>query len=89
MSEVTFDKVETNEVDIDMLKANQSSSTKRFSDAVYFGEIQESKREGKGIMKYKNGRTYEGEWQNDVRHGRGYERYSNNNTYQGHFARGK
>ena len=81
MSEIAFDDVESTEIDLTALKLNPKTITKRFSDAVYFGEAEEGKRQGKGIMKYRNGRIYEGEWDNDVRHGRGYERYSNGNTY--------
>jgi hypothetical protein len=39
------------------------------------------KRDGKGIMKYENGRIYEGMWDWDVRSGLGFEIYSNGNTY--------
>ena len=40
-------------------------------------------RDGKGIMKYANGRQYEGEWVKDTREGKGFERYPNRNTYYG------
>lgn len=67
---------------------------RRFPDAYFIGECVKSQnsktlRQGKGIMKYQNGRLFEGEWENDQRHGRGYERYPNANIYQGEFQYGK
>ena len=56
---------------------------------MYYGEIVDRKRNGKGIMKYKSGRVYEGEWVEDVRQGMGFEKYTNNNVYEGQFERGK
>ena len=57
------------------IKNSQNLKKKRYVDAVYFGEITEKKRHGKGVMKYKSRRLYEGEWLNDLRHGRGFEKY--------------
>ena len=38
-------------------------TVKKYKEAVYFGEIgSESKKEGKGVMLYTNGRVYEGEF---------------------------
>ena len=33
------------------------------------------KRNGKGVMRYRNGRQYEGYWERDLRDGKGFERY--------------
>jgi hypothetical protein len=74
---------ESNEVDLEELKVSPHFKKKRYVDALYFGELVDSKRHGKGIMKYKSGRVYEGEWFNDLRHSRGYERYPNGNVYIG------
>ena len=41
------------------------------------GQMTGGKRNGVGVMRYKNGRQYEGEWESDVRNGRGFERYPN------------
>jgi hypothetical protein len=76
---------ESNEIDVESLKLGQNFRKKRYVDAVFFGELINGKRNGKGIMKYKSGRVYEGEWLNDLRHGRGYERYENGNIYLGSF----
>lgn len=80
---------ESNEIDLEALKTSQVFKKKRYVDAVYFGEHNNGRREGKGVMKYKSGRVYEGEWLNDLRHGRGYERYENGNVYLGQFETGK
>jgi len=80
---------ESKEVDIDCLKQSQNFRKKRYVDAIYFGEVLELKRNGKGVMKYKTGRVYEGDWLSDLRHGHGYERYANGNIYFGDFDTGK
>jgi HEAT repeat protein len=46
---------ESNEIDIENVKASQSFKKKRYIDALFFGELIESKRNGKGVMKYKSG----------------------------------
>lgn len=66
---------ESNLLDLEEIKASQNFRKKRYVDALYFGELAESKRNGKGVMKYKSGRVFEGDWQNDLRHGRGFEKY--------------
>ena len=58
-------------------------SVRKFPDAVFIGQIDNGKRHGKGLMRYKNGRQYEGEWENDLRQGRGFEKYPNGNSYYG------
>ena len=71
------------------MKTSTKFKKKRYMDAVYFGEIVNSKRQGKGVMRYLNTRVYEGEWEKDLRQGRGYERYENGNVYIGMFFKGK
>ena len=53
------------------------------------GTVINSKRHGKGVMKYRNARQYEGFWDRDLRDGKGFERYPNGNTYFGQFKYGK
>ena len=48
---------------------------------MYYGDFLNSKRHGKGVMVYHNGRVYEGAWENDFKHGKGYERFINNSKY--------
>lgn len=56
-----------------MLKLKQSHflKVKLYKESVYYGEIKQNKKQGLGIMIYKNGRLYEGEWQNDQKKGLG------------------
>jgi hypothetical protein len=56
---------------------------KNYKGAIYLGIMVNEMREGKGLMKYTNGRQYEGEWVQDTREGKGFERYPNRNTYYG------
>lgn len=74
---------------MDVLRQSQIFKKKRYVDALFFGEIIESKRQGKGVMRYKTGRIYEGDWINDLRDGKGFERYANGNIYKGDFETGK
>jgi hypothetical protein len=67
------------------VRKSERFGVKKYSDAVYKGELQNGKRNGLGVMIYKKNRVYEGEWLNDLRHGKGYERYSNDNKYEGEF----
>jgi hypothetical protein len=53
---------ESNEIDVETLKTSPIFRKKRYVDAVFFGELANGKRNGKGIMKYKSGRVFEGEW---------------------------
>ncbi len=80
---------ESNLIDLEQLKQSPNFGRKRYVDAFYFGELENSKRFGKGVMKYKNGRVYEGSWYQDLRSGMGYEKYQNGNVYVGQFAAGK
>ena len=57
-----------NEFD-NQLSLNHDENNK-FSDK-YNGELVNGKKEGKGIMKYRNGDFYDGYWKNDLREGKG------------------
>jgi hypothetical protein len=81
-------KMKSDLFNLEELKKDPDFSVKRLGDAVYMGIIKDGKREGKGIMRYKN-RLYEGSWENDLRHGEGFEVYKNNNYYLGGFQNGK
>ena len=75
--------------DFTKLKSSDHIGIKIYHDATYFGEIKNGLRNGRGIMKYSNGRVYEGEWINDKREGKGYEKFQNENTYEGYYLNGK
>ena len=78
-------KPESNLIDMDILRSSEKFRKKRYVDAIFFGDIVNMKRTGKGIMKYKSGRLYEGDWFEDIRHGVGFEKYANGNVYLGDF----
>ena len=83
----TFDEMilESPEFNFESLKELPDYCEKRYTDALYMGQMAGGKRYGKGVMRYRNARQYEGEWENDMRNGRGFERYPNNNSYFGFF----
>ena len=64
-------------------------AVKSYKDSVYRGELEDSKRHGKGVITYNSSRVYEGEWVTDKRHGNGYEKFSNGNVYEGEYFQGK
>ena len=66
-------------VNFEELKKSDYFKTKRYMDALYKGEIVNGKRQGKGVMRYRNARIYEGDWEADLRHGKGFEKYPNGN----------
>lgn len=55
----------------------------------YSGGISVFKREGKGVLKMKDGVTYCGEWANDLPHGFGTEVYTDGSVFKGEYLRDK
>ena len=47
--------------------------------------MKNDKREGKGIMYYKDGEKYDGEWKNGLFEGKGIYYFKNGNRYEGEF----
>ena len=86
-----FDEIvlESPEFNFEYLRELPHYQEKRYSDALFMGQLVNGKRNGKGVMRYKSGRQYEGQWENDMRNGRGFERYPNSNSYFGFFKNGK
>ena len=65
--------------------------TKVYYVGTYNGNIENDKREGKGIMDYNDGRKYDGYWKNDIYEGHGKLTYTDNSEkiYIGNFKNGK
>ncbi|EAS06853.1 MORN motif protein (macronuclear) [Tetrahymena thermophila SB210] len=83
-------KVHSTEIlNMEELNKSQYLRLKRYKQCIYYGEVQNSSRTGKGLMMYFSGRLYEGDWQNDAKFGRGFELYPNGNAYEGYFVNGK
>jgi len=57
-------------------------------DYAYEGNYMFGRKQGKGIMKFKNGDIYEGEFMSDLFHGEGIFKHANGDIYQGHFENG-
>ncbi len=49
------------------MKKHPNIKLKRYKTSIFYGIMQNSKRHGKGIMIYANGRLFEGEWENDLK----------------------
>lgn len=56
--QLNFDEIvlESNEIDLGRLQQEPTFSERRFPQAIYLGIIIDGKRQGKGVMKYSNGR---------------------------------
>ena len=54
-----------------------------FKGGKYKGDILDSKRHGRGIMLYDDGRKYEGEWKNNQREGKGMMTFADGEVYEG------
>ena len=45
---------------------------KKYKNGVYFGEIENDAKQGKGVIFYFNGRSYEGNFNKDMKEGKGF-----------------
>ncbi len=54
--------LESQEVDWEQLKKSEDFGIKKYNNALYKGELVNGKREGRGVMRYRDGRVYEGHW---------------------------
>ena len=81
--------MQSNMFDYEQIRKSKHFGFKKYTDAVYRGELDGGKRSGFGVMVYRKNRVYEGEWGSDYREGKGMERYSNGNKYEGDFKKGK
>jgi hypothetical protein len=52
--------MESTVFDFESIRKSEFFGIKKYSDAIYKGEIQNGKRNGYGIMQYKKHRVYEG-----------------------------
>jgi hypothetical protein len=80
---------ESNEVDIELLKQSPHLRKKRYVDALFFGEIIDSKRHGRGFEKYQNGNIYLGAFDKGKAHGQGHYTWkATGEVYDGEWVRG-
>jgi hypothetical protein len=66
-----------------------AGQSKQFFDGDYTGELIGDKKQGRGVMRFKNGTKYEGQWSNDLRHGQGTFFWPDGSRYEGQFAGGQ
>jgi hypothetical protein len=76
-------------LDMGRISNGSGLEIKRYKESAYWGETQESKRHGQGVLLYANGRVYEGNWSANLRNGKGFEKFSNGSTYKGTYVNGK
>ena len=65
------------------------NNTKIYKLGKYIGELNNDKREGKGIMYYNDGDKYEGEWKNNIKEGKGKYNYNDGEIYEGEWKNDK
>jgi len=56
---------------------------------LYYGELDDGKPHGFGLMLYNNGGNYEGYWSNGKKQGEGTWLYKNGDVYRGEFKKGR
>ena len=60
-----------------------------FDRSEYEGQFNSDRRQGKGIVHFKNGEKYFGDWKNDSIEGIGVHLYTNAEIYSGEFTAGR
>ena len=59
----------------------------KLSGSKYEGQFKARKKNGVGMMTYKDGSKYEGQWEADERHGQGVVTEANSDRYSGQFIK--
>lgn len=71
-----------------VLRLNTSQYRREYkSGAVYHGELEGTKKSGKGIFKWPNGACYDGEYVDNARHGYGKQYWPDGSIYEGALVR--
>lgn len=94
LKEISLNFISTyNKIDdtfpINTLKESPALRMKQYKESTYYGEFHNGKKQGFGIMVYKNMRIYEGEWGNNQKKGFGAEKFPNQCSYKGEYLNGK
>lgn len=70
------------------LRLNTSQYRREYkSGAIYHGELEGTKKSGKGIFKWPNGACYDGEYVDNTRHGYGKQFWPDGSIYEGTLVR--
>ena len=67
------------------MKESPNLRYKPYKESTYYGEVHNGKKQGLGVMIYKNQRIYEGEWSSDAKKGYGAEKFPNQCFYKGQY----
>ena len=70
------------------IPTEQSENTE-YENGIFYGKVEEGKKEGQGIYKFNNGETYVGEFKNDLREGIGIYYYKDGSSYNGNWKKDK
>jgi len=60
----------------------------RYKNATYVGECTDNKKEGQGVITFKNGVKYDGSWSKNKKNGFGTQHYANGVVYSGEWIDG-
>ena len=67
----------------------ENSEKTEYENGTFYGKVEDDKKEGQGIYKFKNGETYVGEFKNDLREGIGIYYYKDGSSYNGNWEKDK
>ena len=67
----------------------EKSEKTEYENGIFYGKVEEGKKEGQGIYNFNNGETYVGEFKNDLREGIGIYYYKDGSSYNGNWEKDK
>ena len=67
----------------------EKSEKTEYENGIFYGKVEDGKKEGLGIFKFNDGATYVGEYKNDLREGIGIYYYKDGSSYNGNWEKDK
>ena len=67
----------------------EKSEKTEYENGIFYGNVENDKKEGQGIFKFYNGATYIGKYKNDLREGIGILYYNDGSSYNGNWKNDK
>ena len=77
------------EMQMAILNKPKKWKVKKYKNAIFYGELMNGQRQGKGVILYDNISAYEGEWDCNLKHGKGVEVTAGGAMYEGEYKNGK
>jgi hypothetical protein len=65
----------------------EKSEKTEYDNGIFYGKVEDGKKEGLGIFKFNDGATYVGEYKNDLREGIGIYYYKDGSSYNGNWKK--